>query len=243
MIEEIIEYIASFQTDFKTGIRGATEQEIGELETIIGKSIPNEYREYLAFMGHNNSDFSLWYPYEKSNISSIVQCYQDIYEENYTPPDDCILICDNIYPSQMLGLRKSDNKPESVWLLEDGDYYLEICAKSFEALLWRRAFILYALKGFKHRRYWRLPKSKTPHKSVLLKEKLIQLGIEFLWFSDEVAQCAQGAEIKVLIRSTPYHTDHIYLRIDSDELVSTLDSYLSQELNATRNDENKYMEK
>jgi len=230
-MEEFINYVASFDPEFTYKISGAHESKIEYLEELIQKKLPPEYKDYLSYMGESNGDFFLFQPTERSNIETIIEGYQDVYKGEWEIPDDCILICDYIYPNEQLALRESEDSKRTVWRLDEGEWYVDMYAESLKGLLWRQAFIEYALKEFNHRGYWQIYVNNESKEVDLVKEKLNQWSIQKLWFSDGIFHCAQGDKMRVVI-NTYGGGCHIYFSTKLQSIFDEFDDYLVKQIDA-----------
>ncbi|WP_310388960.1 hypothetical protein [Roseateles sp.] len=55
IFDAVVDYIAGFDKDFRSSIEGASEQELAELEVLIGQDLPDVYRDFLAVMGRSTA--------------------------------------------------------------------------------------------------------------------------------------------------------------------------------------------
>lgn len=51
--EKILDHITALRPQFRDEIRGCSEAEIATLESVIGRAVPDDYRTFLTFMGHD----------------------------------------------------------------------------------------------------------------------------------------------------------------------------------------------
>ena len=51
--DRVVQYVSGYDPDFPTSIRGASEAEIAELESLIGGPLPDSYRGFLLAMGRD----------------------------------------------------------------------------------------------------------------------------------------------------------------------------------------------
>jgi|GEM_PF-1837311 len=195
-METLVEYVSSFDPTFHLKIRGANPSEIKTLEELVGRSLPSQYVEYLSHMGHDNGGLFLFEPGEKTDITTILDSYQYMVEENDPiAPKDCILIAEDIFPSQQLALRENGEAEPTVWRIE-GEWYGELYAASLEGLLWRRAFRHYQLESLKNFGYWIIPPMQMCEAA---KNLANEMGFQQLWFSDEIVYCGEREDALLAI--------------------------------------------
>ncbi len=195
-METLVEYVSSFNPTFPLKIRGANPSEIKILEELVGRSLPSQYVEYLSHMGHDNGGFFLFEPGEKTDITTIIDSYQYMVEEgDPIAPKDCILIAEDIFPSQQLALRENGEAEPTVWRIE-GEWYGELYAASLEGLLWRRAFMNYKLESLKNYGYWIIPPMQMCEAA---KNLAHEMGFQQLWFSDEIVYCGEREDALLAI--------------------------------------------
>ncbi len=194
-MEKLIEYVSSFDPDFSSKIRGASPSEIQIFQELVRRPLPTLYVSYLSRMGHGNGGLFLFEPGEKTDIQTIIDAYQDLVIGEWNIPEDCILICEDIFPSQQLALRENGQAEDTVWRIE-GEWYGELYAASLEMLLWRRAFMNYRLKSLAHDGYWMIPKMQMLEAA---KNLAGQIGFEQLWFSDDIVYCGEREDATIAI--------------------------------------------
>lgn len=194
-MEKLIEYVSSFEPAFPSKISGASPSEIKTLQALVRRALPALYVGYLSYMGHENGGLFLFEPGEKTDIQTIIDAYQDLVRGEWNIPEDCILICEDIFPSQQLALRENGQAEATVWRIE-GEWYGELYAASLERLLWRRAFMNYSLKSLAHYGYWMIPKRQMLEAARNLAS---QMGFEKLWFSDDVVYCGEREDGMIAI--------------------------------------------
>jgi hypothetical protein len=209
-IDKLIDYISQFEPTFSSKIRGATETEIKTLEELTQRSLPKSYVNYLKRMGHDDGGLYLAQPGGSSDLATIIQNYQDmIAEDELSLPDDCILLCDYLYPNEQLVLRDNDGAEPTVWWIDSYEIYKYFYAESLEKLLWRQAFLIYQfpiLKKLGNRKYWNTCANQWKQRRELnanelssLYNLLGSLGFEKQWFSDEDTSCATREDAAIII--------------------------------------------
>ena len=195
-MEPLIAYVSSFDPTFPLKVRGAKPTEIRILEELVGRPLPAQYVEYLSYMGHDNGGLFLFEPGEITDITTIIESYQYMVDEaDPITPKDCILIAEDIFPSQQLALRENGEAEPTVWRIE-GEWYGELYAASFEGLLWRRSFEYFQLKSLKNQGYWIVPPAQMCEAA---KNLANEMGFQQLWFSDEIVYCGQREDALLVI--------------------------------------------
>ena len=104
-------------------------------------------------------------------------------------------------------------------------------AESLKGLLWRQAFIEYALKEFNYRGYWQIHVKNESKEANLVKDKLSQWSIQKFWFSDRIFYCAQGDKTRVVI-NTYGGGCHVYFSTNLQSIFDGLDNYLVKQFDA-----------
>jgi len=195
-MKALIGYVSSFDQAFPFKIRGASPSEIKTLEALVGRSLPAQYLEYLSRMGHDNGGLFLFGPAEKTDIATMIDSYQYMVEErDPITPEDCILIAEDIFPSQQLALRENGEAEPTVWH-NDGTWHGELYAASLQGLLWRRAFMHYQQPSLKNYGYWIVPPTQMCEAAKSLAN---EMGFEQCWFSDEIVYCGQREDALLAI--------------------------------------------
>src|SRR6185295_16715563 len=142
-MEELLEYICRYRPQFREEIRGASEEEIAQLEQLVGHPLPHQYRRFLEVMGRNPGTFS-YSNDDAMTVGDIIYYYKEIQRGETKAPPDCVVIAwgGAEYLEQQLSLEYG--APESARVLvSSSEHILELYAASFEKLLFRRAFIQY----------------------------------------------------------------------------------------------------
>src|SRR5689334_159006 len=87
MMKELLELIEVFDPSYSKKIRGATEQEIGHLQELVGRPLPEPYKEFLRFMGKSMGDFQI--PDVDFDIDVVTAIYED---DDWEPPERYLFI-------------------------------------------------------------------------------------------------------------------------------------------------------
>lgn len=138
--KELKENIEKYDPEFLKGIRPASASDILELTAILRKTLPNDYREFLEFMG--NLDGGLFYSERISTaigdvISYSEECLEDDPEHSF---DQCIPIAVGL-DFEGFGISPSpDREEQRIVFLEDGQAG-DVAFGSLPAMCFSHAFM------------------------------------------------------------------------------------------------------
>jgi hypothetical protein len=189
MIEELLGYIKYFDPGFPHRVVGATGDEIGRLQELVGLPIPDSCKEFLRRMGRHDGGLDA-----ASDATMAIDRVIDYYESWVVPgrqaiPKRCIVIgVDSPVMDVSLNLRQP-GEPE-VWFTEDEPY--QLVSESLAHLLFRRAFFKYepVVHPFRSvvgtKTYPSTPRLMDP-----ARELALELGFVAEWFSDRIAFCGR----------------------------------------------------
>jgi hypothetical protein len=191
-MDGFMDYIKNRDPLFPTLIRGASQKEIETLENwvgdLVGLSLPPSYKRFLSRLGHNDGGLAIGLD-STTNIVKVLDCYQnDIAKGLGKIPPNCILIGFGglVVPEVCLEFF-CDSEPRVI--ISEQDSILEFYAESLEKLLFRKAFMMYALKRFPYATFLvgtNVKRLLEPAQKIAL-----FLGFKPLWFSDAIAFCGE----------------------------------------------------
>jgi len=188
-MEELLEYISRYRPEFVREIRGATEQEIAQLEELVGDSLPPQYQSFLETMGGDPATFSFSND-DAMTIADIIYYYQEKQRGETSVPPDCVVIAwgGTEYEEQQLSLEEGPPDTSRV-LVSSDEQILEPFAASFEKLLFRRAFIQYPLLTSPSRGVY-VGQGIRPQVEMAAAAARAN-GFREHWFSDQLAFCGE----------------------------------------------------
>ena len=137
---ELKENIAIFDPDFLKGIRPASASDILELSTVLRRSLPNKYREFLEFMG--NLDGGLFYSERISTVVGdvISYCEECLEEDPEHSFDQCIPIAVGIELEGFGIIPSPEKEQQKIVFLEEGQAG-EVAFPSLPAMCFGHAFM------------------------------------------------------------------------------------------------------
>ncbi|HEY0371096.1 MAG TPA: SMI1/KNR4 family protein [Thermoanaerobaculia bacterium] len=203
-MQQLVEYIASFDPGFASRIEGASPSEIERFERAAGGPFPPDYRAFLELMGRRDDAIVV-----SDDVVTSAETLADFYTESIHTgenevPDDCISFAISGLSIEQLFLeRKPPHRVFQVGDGEKGDFW----AASFRGFLYQQ--------GFKRadRRFRTLSLFSTdnaPRHSRAL-QLLEDLGLERLWFSDDVTLCYESPDDKILVQQIAGRHVHVQL--------------------------------
>jgi hypothetical protein len=138
--EEYLDYISKYKKDFRARIKGATEEEIEHLESVVGQPLPDFYKFFLRYMGHETGEVDLFHV-ASTDITDILEYYETEDLIELIPPD-CILIAAGDFD---LGLHiTGTGEPAIVSMGNPNILYVE----SLKKLLFQDVFTTCHMKSF-----------------------------------------------------------------------------------------------
>ena len=139
-MDELMAYLRQFSPNADAGVRGAEPEQIAALEQIVGRPLPEDYRQYLEHMGGEGISVSFDGP--GSRASNVLSYYQDLRASGQRVPDGYLIIGPG---ERSLSVALSD-LPERgpVVVLMDGLAAGRVSpfAQSLPSLLFRQVFTL-----------------------------------------------------------------------------------------------------
>jgi hypothetical protein len=188
-MEELLDYISRYRPQFAREVRGATEEEIAQLEQLVGEPLPSQYRSFLEIMGADPGPFSFSND-DAMTVADITYYYRERQRGETKAPPDCVVIAwgGTEYEERQLSLELGPSATSRV-LVSSDDEILELYAASFEKLLFRRAFVQYPLLLGPSRGIYT---GQTNEHQVEIAAALAKAnGFDEQWFSDQVAFCGE----------------------------------------------------
>ena len=186
LIERAISYIEQYINGYSDKIQGANVEEIDHLEQVVGRTLPDIYRQFLIKMGHDMGGVLVY------NSNFDIDTVLDFYKtSDWFPPDEYYLIGveeDDPYFDIYLETSR-DSEPGVVRFPSEGGEFSDIyecnfgsVADSFQQLLCGKAFwnyhkIKFPVEGF----YAHL--KKQPGGLTKINEIAEKLGFERQWYS------------------------------------------------------------
>lgn len=138
--KELKETIEAFDPEFLKGIRPASASDILEMSAILRISLPDNYREFLEFMG--NLDGGLFYSERISTaIGDVISYCEEFLEDDPEHSfDQCIPIAVGI-EFEGFGIVSSSNKEQQkIVFLEEGEAG-DVAFESLPAMCFSHAFM------------------------------------------------------------------------------------------------------
>jgi len=196
-MEELLEYISRYRPQFTREIRGATEEEIAQLEQLVGRPLPQQYRRFLESMGRDPGTFRFSSD-DAMTVGDITYYYREQQRGETKAPPGCVVIAwgGAEYLEQQLSLEHGP--PESSRVLVSADEEIvELYAASFEKLLFRRAFIEYPVLLGTSRGIWigAEDMSQVERAAALARANSFREH----WFSDQVAFCGEREDGALIV--------------------------------------------
>lgn len=189
MMEKFLQYVSSFQPDFRSQIRGADPTPIDELSALTGLQIPSAYRDFLSVMGVADAGFRLGHPAHTA-LTDVLAYYAELVPEDR--PEGLLLFAVDGYGVPDLGIVVDPTKGrlQSVYQWGYGEPWM-LYAESFEKMLFQEAFARYRMSMNSP---WI---SLFGEESEKTKSRVIELlaleGFRSTWFSDAVMTCMEAA--------------------------------------------------
>jgi hypothetical protein len=96
-MREFIDFFSEWEPRLGSAVRGVTEPEIGELESLVGDPLPSGYRDFLTTMGANLGPFSLS-EYSDFRFPAVLKFYRST---TWRPRDSSLFIGNDFSGSGM----------------------------------------------------------------------------------------------------------------------------------------------
>jgi hypothetical protein len=208
MIAEFIRYVSLRDPSFPGRIAGASDQEIDTLERLASRRLPDSYKEFLSFMGHNDADLRLAWDCT-TDISAISSYYkEEVHRGEEIVPSNCIVVGLGGTIVEEISLRL-DGGGEPTVVISGGGEVEALYAESLPKLLYRRAFAKYNWTTSPHRAAY---VNAIRAKQLLQAERRAsEMGFHTCWFSDAIAYCGEQEGASVTI--TQFEGDGLVVQI------------------------------
>lgn len=205
-MQQLVEYIASFDPGFASRIEGASPDEIVRFERAAGGPFPSDYRAFLELMGRRDDALVV-----SDDVVTDAATLADFYTESIDTgenevPDDCISFAISGLSIEQLFLEREP--PHRVFQVgegnrEKGDFW----AASFRGFLYQQGFKR-ADRRFRTLSLFSTDSAPRQSRAVQLLE---DLGLERLWFSDDVTLCYESPDDKILVQQIAGRHMHVQL--------------------------------
>jgi hypothetical protein len=182
-----VDYAASFDPAFPSRIRGASPQEIADLEAEAGHPLPDAYRAFLSLMGHG-ADQLVGGAEVRTDVSELIEFYgENVASGEDQVPDDCIVIgVGGVAVEQVL---LEYNHPGRVFEGDSGEKH-SLWADSLEKLLYKRVYMRYRPKQLPFSGIFTSAVGDPMMDAAL--NAAILLGFAPQWFSDSISFCGEA---------------------------------------------------
>jgi hypothetical protein len=140
-MSEFLDLATSYDPDFQMRIKGATNEQILELEKLVERPLPESYRTFLRKLGADDGGLSLAY-LGSTAIDQILGSYRKMKAENELciVPEGCIMIGTGDASAGDVCLYTDGFREPAVILSLDGEV-LQRYSDSLPQLLFRTVFI------------------------------------------------------------------------------------------------------
>jgi hypothetical protein len=194
--DDLINFVSTYDPAFPTRIRGASPEEIAELERLAGLSLPPAYKNYLLRMGRNDGGFDVGGG-STTKIDALLEYYTESLDFDMEDiPPNCLVVAISGGGTFELSLEYGSDAGHPV-LLTSGDTIKGLLSESFEKLLFRHAFVKYRLGSFPSSAiYWGDSNEESLKKAT---EVALNMSFERQWFSDRVSFCGEGGASAIVI--------------------------------------------
>ena len=137
-IGKLIDYWGYYFPAAAAAAEGANPQQISDLEQLVGRSLPDDYRQYLERMGGYGISINTDGP--GSRAADVIIYYRDLYASGQTVPDGYVIIAPGDRVSS-IGLQdQPDRKPAVVLMGDRGEAQIRPLADSLPNLLFQTVF-------------------------------------------------------------------------------------------------------
>lgn len=202
-VSGFVAYIAQFDPQFPERIKGATDEEISELEEAVRRPLPAEYKDFLRHLGQG-CDRLVFAGECSTKVSSMVSYYQAVNEdldaglleglsdeETYFPPEGCLAIGAYCLSSDdiCLDLRTEGKMP--VVGLDNGKTVF--FSNSLLQLLYCQGYTTYRLPALPHFKFFTdAGRPATPEGFARATAWASAAPWSLQWFSDGSSICVEG---------------------------------------------------
>ncbi len=197
LMKRFLEYVARFDANFHKRIKGATSEQIHELQKLAGQALPATYVDFLIKMGADTGGLHLSTE-GTTDISELI----NYYRKDVAPgemPANCILMGFGAISMADFALYCTGNAEPHV-VFRDLDTIVGLYAESLEKLLFRSAFEHYRLPQFPQKIFLTASFVDLGHRDqVDAARRIVERYVEILPFSDSHFICAESAEMAIAI--------------------------------------------
>jgi hypothetical protein len=232
---DFLGYVSQQEPEFSSTIAGATPEEIDRLQFLVGRPLPESYRQFLSIMGKDPGWIDVGDDHNTSgttDIRVIQKWYSDYINKNiHHVPPNCIAISVS-GPVFDVCLEELDPLEEPRVVFSEGSAVYEEYADTLAGLMFRLAFLRF--QSIRWPYLVRLLSERPERLFDRASEWASSLGLAPLWFSDRCACCLEAHAISVFFRQ--YDEGHLFAQIggmDQKE-VTNLAEKLSQQLAVKR---------
>jgi hypothetical protein len=183
--EEYLDYISEYKKDFRAQIQGATEEEIAKLESVVGQPLPNFYKSFLQYMGHDTGEVDLFH-LASSDITDILEYYETEGCAELIP-SDCILIATGDFD---IGLQITGTGEPAIVSMDNPNI---LYAGSLKKFLFQNVFTTCYMKKFPHDAFFTSSYNSIGrrHRVAEARELCLRSGFTEQWFSDSNSFCGE----------------------------------------------------
>jgi len=197
MIEKALAYVTSLDPAFPDRIQGSPEDEILAFESLVGKTLPASYREFLKSMGRGSDGIHIGIDCD-AKASTLIDFYKDEIKTGVTELPENVLVM-ALWGSAvpMLWLRGLENPDPSV-IAASGSSPMSPFSDSIGNMICQAAFYKFRLPALTHRYSLTAPGIKT---SIMVKcrEVASNAGLESLFFADGIFHCCENGTTAIAI--------------------------------------------
>jgi hypothetical protein len=192
MINEFLEFVAAYDRQFPSVIRGASADSIARLQSLVRTPLPGGYREFLSRMGENDGDLRIAF-LGTTNVRRIIEYYAEVGRgESDPPPANCILIGTGDISAGDVCLETRNVGEARVVRVLDAEIE-GLYAESLEKLLYRTAFLKYEFERRARAGFYIGQQSADFVASAT--QAAMAAGYRAEWFSDAVVFCGRRDDI------------------------------------------------
>lgn len=198
-MDDLVAYVEQYEPAFHERLEGASGEEVAELERLVGRPLPGNYRLFLERMGRDQGGLMDGYAATLS-VDETLDHYR-VCTERYPQdlPRDCVVIArgrteDNDELSLRLNPNKPQAEPQVVWTCHAE--IAETVAKSLPRLLFQQAFLRYEMGHFPFGAEYHLRVGDHTLDRVALVAE--QIGFAKKWFRDPMHWCGWAADAALM---------------------------------------------
>ena len=210
-MEQFVDYVTQWEPDFANRIRGATSSEIGELEKLAGRPLPQTYRAYLSRLGRNDGGLDIGQT-ATTEIKQVIDFYREALAAGDSLPLDCIVIAVGGVGVGETSLQiRSTDEPRVV---DTSDDRIEgLYAESLPILVYRISFMKYRARCLPYSAIY----VSTGEDNELAEGQSTALALGFVlqWFSDSICICGERSDAVFMLNQFEGRTP--WLRIAATE--------------------------